>query len=109
MFLAVFALLVTPAGEIAPPPIGTELKGRTTIAEFPDGSVVHMHYRPDGTFTGRLGARSWSGTYWFTDGKLCLRTSTEHECWPYAEPMVPGRIYDVTAPDGTKVKVRLAP
>ncbi len=115
MLSGLVALLASNATSVAAPvpapqaAIGTELQGRTTISKFPDGSTVQMDYRPDGTFTGRLGEHVWSGRYWLTGGKLCLRTSDELECWPYPEAMVPGRTYDVTAPDGTRVKVTLSP
>lgn len=88
-------------------PIGSELRGRSTVTTLPDGSLVHMQYHRDGTYSGRLGESTWSGRYVVEDGKLCLRTATEFECWPYAERMVPGRDYDVTGPDGVTVKVRL--
>ena len=88
-------------------PIGEELRGRTTMSTFPDGSVVYMAYGRDGQFTGRMGEATWSGRYTVADGKLCLRTATEYECWPYAERMVPGREQVVIAPDGARVVVTL--
>lgn len=88
-------------------PIGSELAGRTTVTTLPDGALVYMEYHPDGTYAGRLGEAAWSGTYSVADGKLCLRTTDEFECWPYAERMELGRDYDVTGPDGVRVKVRL--
>lgn len=87
--------------------IGEELKGRTTMSTFPDGSVVYMAYGADGQFTGRMGDATWSGRYTVADGKLCLRTASESECWPYAERLVPGQEQVVTGPEGQRVVVKL--
>lgn len=46
--------------------------GNTTISRDAAGNESHLYYKADGTFTGKQGANSFSGTWKINGGTICL-------------------------------------
>lgn len=88
---------------------GTELHGKTIRMEQ-GGVVTRTSFSANGTATTTSNGNPPATTPFKVDGaKLCFDpiTGTTPDCWPYEERLEPGRTYDITSPNGRRVKVTL--
>lgn len=91
---------------------GTELHGRTVIVVMPDGMTARTLFQPDWvSVTSWSNGRTTRAPYRVERQQLCFYPPAgeqgQPECWPYAERLVPGRTYTITAPNGQPARVTL--
>ena len=93
---------------IAPMQPGAELIDRQVRLETAGGQVSMLHFAPDGTVHAQFGERTVTGNWVLANGQLCFSwAGTSRECWPYAQPFVPGQTVSLTSDRGNVVRVTL--
>ncbi len=101
------ACVSTPMGPLT----GAELYGKTIRVDGPRVTTRTTFNRDGTAVTVQPDGRRVTARYWVEDGKLCFSPvgGTERDCWLYTRPLmerlVRGQTIDMTAPDGTPVRV----
>ena len=87
---------------------GAELMDRQVRLETAAGQTSMLHFAPDGKVHAQFGERQVTGNWVATNGQLCFSwAGTSRECWPYAQPLVPGQTVSLTSDRGNVVRVTL--
>jgi hypothetical protein len=103
------AAMAVPSLALAQENVMTSRFGNTTVAHTAAGHEVHMYYKPDHTFTGKVVDVGFDlkGTWVINGSQLCLTydptppTITNPQC----QPIVPHQVGDSWTSDGRTISI----
>jgi hypothetical protein len=101
-------LLLGGCATMSGPRPGSELAGRSARLVPAQGQTSTLYFSRDGTVRSTFGQRSATGRWWVRKRRLCfLWAGNFRECWPYAQPLQPGRTATIRSDRGNLVRVTL--